>query len=1100
MSKREFPKEYLRDDLLISTPFWHEALASLSRPAALQLIPRLSPTHPCGIDPDEHGVKFGSRGDDTPIDTLLKSKLERPNMINLIRVGEFFEFGHGVDAVIAIEYTGLRQMGHGVPRAGTPIANLQPTADALTRAGYSVVVFEQMEVPGRKTKGRFISQILTPSSPVYTYGLLLDAGRDAAFPEVPPCFGLAQGLRGISLIEVMPDLEMVAITEGLTWEAARARLERFGSQAGKIYMHDSLGVASFLHQMVVAPDAQAKGQNISELLGKNFTSIEKVSGVRVADFAKTVENLVKRDLNLPAETPFKVVSRSGSENTGRPRPLYLGTATQIGLLPMRGVPDLVEQMLPKNSPLICRGLLKDLLLTPPPASVAQSIRSVISRLMDSDEALPDFRVSSPARYIRTIHAREASAGILRDLHTLSSDLLAADAGTLGAVMDDALAVASHVAGVSIGRQKVHAGASAACRLIAQFVSFGAEDPAYRPSHPALPSELFSSLERDFRGHLKPSADAGLAAAYRAVKEAAEAYERALVEDFALPPQTTKGEAGHRSESDGEVEDNSEAASDTNIDLDVEVKKSGKKRQPKKKASSLVYEYHDDALWLKDKSGSKPDEMIHPRDRAGKLRPDRHSTERVETALAEYKRAAIAAKVSVEQVLRRLSDELSPLAPELMLVVGYSNLMKTLTSHLVEVLPKGWTNNVEITDENLVEVDGIFPYWMHKKDAVLNSLSLGSMALLTGPNMAGKSTLLRSLCVTLLTGAAAGLLIPAARLKTRKIRSITARISSQDDSENAVSSFGQECLDVKAVLRDCQPVGEGEADHSHADDGLNWVAVDELGKGTDSRSGSALAGAVLETLYERGIAGMFATHWWELWDLPVRLSAIPAFHMEVADGASTHRVLAGAEFTSLAFDVAERLGLPAEVVSRAREISTHYHTLGTAGSARFSAEDVRSAQVSGTLLKTPAEASAGSSSESPGSEQPFSASSASSVSPSPSLAQAKSLLSKVSASTQEEIRSVPPSRTPPLKDMGKSCLYVLRTNLGYFYVGETDDIAGRLASHRKDKRKASSEAIYAVVAKGKSQARSLESELIAMLVAAHFPMLSSADQNHKHFGV
>ena len=85
-------------------------------------------------------------------------------------------------------------------------------------------------------------------------------------------------------------------------------------------------------------------------------------------------------------------------------------------------------------------------------------------------------------------------------------------------------------------------------------------------------------------------------------------------------------------------------------------------------------------------------------------------------------------------------------------------------------------------------------------------------------------------------------------------------------------------------------------------------------------------------------------------------------------------------------------------------------------------------------------------------------------------------------------------------MGKSCLYVLRTNLGYFYVGETDDIAGRLASHRKDKRKASSEAIYAVVAKGKSQARSLESELIAMLVAAHFPMLSSADQNHKHFGV
>ena len=124
-------------------------------------------------------------------------------------------------------------------------------------------------------------------------------------------------------------------------------------------------------------------------------------------------------------------------------------------------------------------------------------------------------------------------------------------------------------------------------------------------------------------------------------------------------------------------------------------------------------------------------------------------------------------------------------------------------------------------------------------------------------------------------------------------------------------------DLRVVLRDC----------THQ----SLVMVDELGKGTSSRDGAAIAGALLEHLDKAKVSGIFATHLHEILELPLKLKRVQKKKMGMkisVSGAVTWTYLLedGECLDSLALETARRYGLPSALISRAEELSTSFDLL------------------------------------------------------------------------------------------------------------------------------------------------------------------------------
>jgi DNA mismatch repair protein MutS len=182
-------------------------------------------------------------------------------------------------------------------------------------------------------------------------------------------------------------------------------------------------------------------------------------------------------------------------------------------------------------------------------------------------------------------------------------------------------------------------------------------------------------------------------------------------------------------------------------------------------------------------------------------------------------------------------------------------------------------------------------------------------LLTGPNMAGKSTYLRQVAlITLL--AQVGSFVPAARARIGLVDRIFTRVGAEDDLARGLSTFMLEMVETAYILR-------------HATE-RSLVILDEVGRGTSTRDGLAIARAVIEHLHERTRARtLFATHYHELAALGERLPRLRTCRMAVAerDGEAIflHRVVPGASDHSYGVQVARMAGLPAPVIARATDL-------------------------------------------------------------------------------------------------------------------------------------------------------------------------------------
>jgi DNA mismatch repair protein MutS len=186
-----------------------------------------------------------------------------------------------------------------------------------------------------------------------------------------------------------------------------------------------------------------------------------------------------------------------------------------------------------------------------------------------------------------------------------------------------------------------------------------------------------------------------------------------------------------------------------------------------------------------------------------------------------------------------------------------------------------------------------------------------IVVLTGPNMAGKSTFLRQVALIALL-AQVGSFVPATRARIGVCDRIFTRIGAQDDLSGGLSTFMVEMAETAAILRQAT--------------GRSLVILDEIGRGTSTYDGMSIAQAVVEHLHEAphlNCRTLFATHYHELTVLAERLPRVTNARVDVleeGDGITfLHRIVPGGADRSYGIHVARLAGVPASVLVRARQL-------------------------------------------------------------------------------------------------------------------------------------------------------------------------------------
>ncbi|OVE83236.1 DNA mismatch repair protein MutS [Natronolimnobius baerhuensis] len=222
-----------------------------------------------------------------------------------------------------------------------------------------------------------------------------------------------------------------------------------------------------------------------------------------------------------------------------------------------------------------------------------------------------------------------------------------------------------------------------------------------------------------------------------------------------------------------------------------------------------------------------------------------------------------------------------------------------------------------------------------------------LAVITGPNMSGKSTYMRQVAQIVLL-AQVGSFVPAQSARLTPVNRIFTRVGASDDIAGGRSTFMVEMDELATIL--------GEADER------SLVLLDEVGRGTSTADGMAIAQAITEHLHDAvGATTLFATHHHPLTELTDALEGAFTLHFEVeqVDGEVVfhHEIVPGAASGSYGVEVATAAGVPEDVVERSRELVAAAEPLES-GALEDDSIGSRSAAVSDPTLSPSATADGG----------------------------------------------------------------------------------------------------------------------------------------------
>eukprot|EP00249_Psilotum_nudum_P012287 c23698_g1_i1 orf=55-3885(+) len=1132
--------------------WWVEQMEQCKKPVTKELIKRLVYSNLLGLD---ENLRNGSLKEGSLNFELLEVKRKFPKELLLCRVGEFYET-FGFDACILVEYAGLNPVGgiwnDTVPRAGCPVMNLRHTLDELTQAGFSACVYEEVKCPSqaRQRKARFISGHAHPESP-YVYGLA-GGDIDLDFPEPVPVLGVSRSARGYCLVSVIEMMRTFSVEDGLTEEAVVAKLR--ARNCHRLFIHRSL--RDDPSGMITWGEYGEGGLLWGECKARSWEWFGQHPVQELLSMVRELYDLDPQEEFREVIVPLK----------DRPKPIYVGTATQIGILQTSGVPSLIKAILPADCTGLCALYMRNLLLNPPPVNVAMSIQAACRLMLNVEFAIPDFTCVSAGKLVKLIIEREVSHVEFSRIRNMVEDVLVLHTNShLADILDHLLEPTWLATGLQFNRQHL---VDECYDLLASLdeVLAAKGDPNQDVSKfPYIPEDFFQSLESPWRGRVKQEFADNL---YAEVDKTAKALSIAVENDFVPIVLWAK-------------------AADSPFGGSIK--------------GDIYFSREHNAVWFKGRlfpSASEGDSPVavqvkaleHAVDGKGrKVGEDWYTTPNVKEACNNYINAVEKANDRVIEVLRSLAEELKMRLNSIIFISVLGVIAKALFAHVSEASRRRWIlpklgqdcfsierklldcQNPEenISTENAVQrselvlVD-LVPYWLDRShhSVVPNNIYMDSLNLLTGPNGGGKSSILRTICAAALLGIC-GLMVPASAAVIPCFDSVMLQTMSADSPADGKSSFQMEMSELRAILVEATE--------------RSLVLIDELCRGTEVQKGTCIVASVIESLNASGCIGVLSTHLHGLLNRKFNTKGIKfkAMGTCIVNGqrVPNWKLVDGECIESLAFETARNEGIPQPVIQRAEELYLAWQK-----SYKKSKEDNRvengvmttdssiSCQENDAVLPpsiVPLRLTTGlnfgsfaalhSTTESMGKmafpdlEKPSNKDSSlcsfrsastdanfdarlqetsrecgissliehayeGSGKNSLQWKDAGHIFSSICRNKLLEIeqaspfirniqiscKSIGPQQRPPPSTTNHSCVYLMQRPDGKFYVGQTDNLAGRITAHRSTLQLKQSSFIYLLVA-SKSLASELETVLCNQLPLFGFDLVNKADKNHLHFG-
>lgn len=1029
-----------------------------------------------------------------------EQKEKYSDCVILTRCGDFYET-FGTDAILLVEHCGLNAMA-GKAKAGCPIRNVQATLDCLTAAGFRVAVYEEGSIDPNAAKvrnsikSRFLAQIVSSASPTYLYDLVLTGGTcdalaetGSAGPMSRPYVGVLSSSRaGYTLTEVSVEERTVRVSERLTAEAVACRLAAYPPSDPLLYVPSpseyetrsttatalpflpsrrdtfNSGPGSRLQTRILPPTlVQQEGGAVSEVVrAKNIivSALLQLTERKVDDTDESSSSRRATVDNFTLVSSSSSSEESSTSNNGgtRTNPLYLETATQLGLMNDAAIPSLVSYLLPDCAPAATRRFLRRLLLTPPPPAVANAMAALVSCFLHDDgPALPPLSVPPVGKVLAMIRAGQASAQVYSELlralcaTNLVLDVLISRPDQSNVVVTSLMTLLEYESGMAADPLSLRRRCLDAISVIEDVLcpihhasnknkddgltNYDRDEERVTDFGDLIPRAFFERNEVTWRGRVRREA---APEAYQRVQESAAKLADVVARDFWGLPKVITSE------------------DDANKTFFVQGRK-----------NLIVQDIFNNLIALKEiPSAQKRDEKyVHPRDRNGKILRNRYTTEAVQSAISDYVAACDDACDEVSVALVRLSQILHDDGhiPAIVQASHANLILSAAFYHAVKANTLGWSLAETVEASAGIDSAGhfhsVWPYWIDRSEAVGNTFDLNGMWVLTAPNMSGKSTIMRSTAAAALL-TVCGLCAPLKPGSTiRRFDHIFVRGASSDVPTEQKSAFGAEMGDVAALLRCCGK--------------KSLVFVDELGRGTSPRDGTRLSGAVLEAMAEAGMSGIFATHLHDILKLPLQsLNRISKKRMAIHERDNTgyessryswtYRLEDGVCIDSMALVTAEMFGLPSHVIERAEALSEYLPL---------------SSPVVPFLART----------ENDDSDREHADSFRSTVLP--------EIAKVVTETTGQQTVEIAPNWIVPASTDGKSAAYILKldTEPARYYVGETNNLRKRIEQHRaKGGIWRNLEAFIIPAPQGKSQARMWESQLIRKMATSGFEMQSIND--------
>jgi len=804
-------------------------------------------------------------------------------------------------------------------------------------------------------------------------------------------------------------------------------------------------------------------RNDLTFLSHKNVMIEKLNNYDEKDFPNQVLRKLARDYQLNTEE-FRIIRK---DYGNRPSFIYTSTAIQIGLSENQHVPDLVKYLLPKNQPAHSYRFLRKWLLFPPSTELADHMQNLCRGLENQSIALPPCRPIPVAKVVSLLFAKQCNRNLILDIrkNTLAVKIML-ESSQYNDIVPSLMEIVKDQCGNKLtDSNQLLEGCNRLLNHIDDVIALDViDDPFVDESKTKIiPEDFFKRNEEEFRGNICIKQ-----------KKIQDLYNELNVVTKNLVDVVQN-----------EYPINCEILHDINNNL----------INFKTKATS-------------DRSDI---EYISPIDRFYKPIPKRYTTTNVQKAVKSYCDVTLKGTEIVTDILQNLCEILIKDMFIIEQIAHWAVVLQAVNGHVISSKQKKWIiPNLNQNNNNCLKLDGVTPYWLDRNSAASNDIELEGLFLLTAPNMSGKSTLMRSSLVAALL-ANCGLYVPCKIASVPRYDRFFLRTASYDVPNEQKSAFAVELDDMRIILRDSTK--------------NSLVMIDEFGKGTSSKDGASLAGALLEFLDATKVNGIFATHLHELLELPLELKTVKYKRMGMDKDNNdkiswTYTLEDGICTDSMALVTAKEYKIQQSIIDRADYLGMCFQNLrnendtsiintSTDSNSTNNELSIKSSKskVTKSKSKTDNKLKSKNDNDNDNDTDTIKKNNDNSILSNSfkkySLVELQPFLIQISGVKDDAITYVDHNWDPPAKLEGNSCVYVLHLEKGnepdIFYVGETESIHQRLSQHRKSKKFHNYTIKAAIICTpNKSSARSMESLLIKSLQKKGYELVSDTDSSHSLF--